>query len=65
MHSQSILAGMQEGDFLTSIDLMEAYLHIPILFEHRQFLRFCYGDVTVSTGPCHSTFPHPLGHSLK
>ncbi|XP_039217701.1 uncharacterized protein LOC120316322 [Crotalus tigris] len=27
---------------LCSVDLMEAYLHIPILPDHRRFLRFCY-----------------------
>lgn len=39
---QSILESIQEGDSLTSIDLMEAYLHIPILSAHQRFLRFCY-----------------------
>lgn len=34
------LAG--EGNFLVSIDLMEAYLHVPILPAHHQFLRFQY-----------------------
>lgn len=43
MHSlHSILGGIREGDFLASIDLTEAYLHVPIRLEHRQYLRFCY-----------------------
>lgn len=43
MHSlQTILGGVREGDFLMSIDLTEAYLHIPILPFHRQYLRFHY-----------------------
>lgn len=43
MHSlQTILGGIRHGDFLTSIDLTEAYLHIPILPQHRQFLHFSY-----------------------
>lgn len=43
MHSlQLILGGIRTGNFLTSIDLTEAYLHIPILASHQQFLRFCY-----------------------
>ncbi|XP_070805019.1 uncharacterized protein [Pituophis catenifer annectens] len=38
----SILQGIRPNDFLVSIDLMEAYLHIPILPKHRQYLRFSY-----------------------
>lgn len=40
---QSIAAALKRWDFLDSTDLMEAYLHIPILLRHRCFLRFCYG----------------------
>lgn len=29
-------------DFLASLDLQEAYLHVPILMAHRRFLRFCF-----------------------
>uniref|UniRef100_A0A2D4FC70 ribonuclease H n=1 Tax=Micrurus corallinus TaxID=54390 RepID=A0A2D4FC70_MICCO len=39
---QSILEGIREGDFLTSIDLMEAYRHVPILPFHQKYLRFGY-----------------------
>ncbi|XP_015682931.1 signal transducer and activator of transcription 5B-like, partial [Protobothrops mucrosquamatus] len=39
---KSILASIRKGDFLSSSDLTEAYLHIPILQEHRRFLRFAY-----------------------
>uniref|UniRef100_A0A2H6NK21 ribonuclease H n=1 Tax=Micrurus carvalhoi TaxID=3147026 RepID=A0A2H6NK21_9SAUR len=43
MHTlQSILLSVREGDFLASIDLTEAYLHIPIRPLHFKFLRFCY-----------------------
>lgn len=38
----SILACIRQGDLLTSIDLREAYLHVPIRPSHRRFLRFCY-----------------------
>ncbi|XP_039211541.1 exocyst complex component 3 isoform X1 [Crotalus tigris] len=38
----SILTSIRWGDLLTSIDLKEAYLHIPILPAHRRYLRFCY-----------------------
>lgn len=40
---RSIVASLQRGDYLTSVDLTEAYLHIPILEKHRKYLRFCYG----------------------
>ncbi|XP_058049789.1 uncharacterized protein LOC131203498 [Ahaetulla prasina] len=43
MHSlRSILTNVRKGDFLTSIDLTEAYLHVPINRKHRRFLRFFY-----------------------
>uniref|UniRef100_A0A2D4J0A8 ribonuclease H n=1 Tax=Micrurus lemniscatus lemniscatus TaxID=129467 RepID=A0A2D4J0A8_MICLE len=43
MHTlQSILVSVRQGDFLASIDLTEAYLHIPIRPSHFKFLRFCY-----------------------
>lgn len=43
MHSlQTILEFIWEGDFLSSVDLTEAYLHVPILPAHRKFLRFYY-----------------------
>ncbi|XP_013929465.1 PREDICTED: uncharacterized protein LOC106555206 [Thamnophis sirtalis] len=38
----SILESIQPNDLLSSIDLTEAYLHIPILPDHRKFLRFSY-----------------------
>lgn len=39
---QSILESIQEGNFLTFIDLTEAYLHIAILLSQWRFLRFHY-----------------------
>lgn len=30
---------------MTSLDLTEAYLHVPILHSHRRFLRFCVEGV--------------------
>nr|XP_056700756.1 tetratricopeptide repeat protein 39A [Euleptes europaea] len=39
---RSIMEALQVGQFLTSLDLKEAYLHIPIHPSHRRFLRFCY-----------------------
>lgn len=43
MHSlRSILGCIQQGDLMQSVDLKEAYLHVPIHLAHRQFLRFAY-----------------------
>lgn len=43
MHSlRSILAGVRRGDLLQSVDLREAYLHVPIHPDHRRYLRFEY-----------------------
>ncbi|XP_061478779.1 uncharacterized protein LOC133382992 [Rhineura floridana] len=39
----SITESLHEGDFLASIDLKEAYLHVPICIAHRKFLRFAFG----------------------
>ncbi|XP_061480325.1 uncharacterized protein LOC133383498 isoform X1 [Rhineura floridana] len=39
----SITESLHEGDFLASIDLKEAYLHVPICIAHRKFLRFTFG----------------------
>ncbi|XP_060542717.1 ligand-dependent nuclear receptor corepressor-like protein isoform X6 [Pantherophis guttatus] len=38
----SILESIRPSDFLSSIDLTEAYLHVPILPSHCQFLRFAF-----------------------
>ncbi|XP_029470567.1 uncharacterized protein LOC115098237 [Rhinatrema bivittatum] len=37
---RSVIAVVHEGEFLTSLDLTEAYLHIPILQDHQRYLRF-------------------------
>lgn len=42
---RSILKTIQKRDFLASLDLSEAYLHIPIRETHRKYFRFAYnGD---------------------
>lgn len=57
----SIMVVLQEGEYLSSINLSDAYLHIPICQEHRRYLRFSYGS---SRYPYHS-FPFRLGKSPK
>ncbi|KAM4037388.1 ELMO domain-containing protein 3 isoform 1-T2 [Anomaloglossus baeobatrachus] len=41
---RSVIASMSQGDFLASIDIKDAYLHVPIAPEHQRFLRFAIGD---------------------
>lgn len=41
---KSITEALQPGEFLASLDLKQAYLHIPILPAHRCYLRFCVGN---------------------
>ena len=37
----SVIQGLRGGDWLASIDLKDAYFHVPIHKGSRQFLRFC------------------------
>lgn len=41
---KSILDFIRLSDLMASIDLKEAYLHIPIRFSHRWFLHFFYAN---------------------
>uniref|UniRef100_A0A803K510 ribonuclease H n=1 Tax=Xenopus tropicalis TaxID=8364 RepID=A0A803K510_XENTR len=40
----TIKSMIRPGDWLASLDLKDAYLHIPIALEHQRFLRFCLKD---------------------
>ncbi|CAJ0929351.1 unnamed protein product [Ranitomeya imitator] len=37
---RSIIASMDKGEYLASIDIQDAYLHMPIAPAHQRFLRF-------------------------
>ncbi|CAJ0958249.1 unnamed protein product [Ranitomeya imitator] len=37
---RSVISSMERGEFLASIDIKDAYLHIPIFPSHQRFLRF-------------------------
>ncbi|CAJ0968537.1 unnamed protein product [Ranitomeya imitator] len=37
---RSVISSMEKGEFLASIDIKDAYLHIPIFPPHQRFLRF-------------------------
>lgn len=38
---KSVTDALQPGEFMTSLDLTETYLHVPIIPSHRRFLHFC------------------------
>jgi hypothetical protein len=42
---RSILRSVQQGQWLTSLDLKDAYFHIPIHLESRRYLRFLHQGV--------------------
>ncbi|KAG1139408.1 hypothetical protein G6F36_015952 [Rhizopus arrhizus] len=37
---QQVSLMVQPGDYMTSIDLSDAFLHLPVHPEHRRYLRF-------------------------
>ncbi|XP_066962241.1 uncharacterized protein [Macrobrachium rosenbergii] len=39
---QSVLASLHQGDWMVSIDLQDAYFHVPIHPDSRKFLRFVF-----------------------
>lgn len=41
---RSVVASLERGEFLASIDIRDAYLHIPIARSHQRFLRFAVGS---------------------
>lgn len=42
----SVLLSLRQGDWLTSIDLKDAYFHVPIHPSHRRYLRFQWQGAT-------------------
>lgn len=42
--SASILQLVSSGDWLASLDLKDAYFHVPVLPAHRPYLRFAFQD---------------------
>ncbi len=43
--AQSIMAAMRIGHWSTSLDLKDAFLHVPIAGKHRCYLRFMVGGI--------------------
>ena len=44
--SESIRASLRKGEWVTSIDLTDAYLHVPIHTQSQKYLRFHFQGVT-------------------
>ena len=42
---RSVIASVEKDDWMTSIDLKDAYLHVPMHPEFKQFLRFSFDGV--------------------
>lgn len=42
LRTVDVLRSVRHGDWFTSIDLRDAYFHVPIAPRHRQFLRFAF-----------------------
>ena len=42
-----VMEGLRKGDWTCSLDLKDAYLHIPMLHAHKKFLRFALGPGTL------------------
>ena len=41
---QKIIQTLHKGDWLASLDLKDAYFHVPIRNQHRPYLRFAFQD---------------------
>ncbi|KAK3102086.1 hypothetical protein FSP39_008630 [Pinctada imbricata] len=41
---RSIIQALEKGDWVASLDLKDAYLHVPVFPPHRKFLRFCINN---------------------
>ena len=42
--NRTILQSLKPGDWLASLDLKDAYFHVPIRPSHQHYLRFAYDD---------------------
>ena len=52
----TVLNLVKQGDWAISLDLKDAYMHIPIFKNHRKYLRFC-----VKNNPCLQFTALPFG----
>ena len=54
----TLLSMVRKGDFFTSIDLKDAFFHVPVARRHRKYLRFCL------QGECYQYTCLPFGYKL-
>ena len=57
--TRSLLAMVRRGDWFTSIDLKDAFFHVPVTTRHRKYLRFCL------EGECYQYTCLPFGYKLS
>ncbi|KAK5913620.1 hypothetical protein CgunFtcFv8_008136 [Champsocephalus gunnari] len=55
----SLLRLVRQNDWFTSVDLKDAYFHIPVYYPHRKYLRFTF------QGICYEYRVLPFGLSLS
>ena len=55
---RSVIRFVKPGDWLASIDLKDAYLHIPICPSHLKYLRFAFH------GDCYQLSVLPFGLNI-
>ncbi|KAK5935335.1 hypothetical protein CgunFtcFv8_020704 [Champsocephalus gunnari] len=55
----SLLRLVRQNDWFTSVDLKDAYFHIPVYYPHRKYLRFAF------QGVCYEYRVLPFGLSLS
>ena len=56
---RNIVLAVREGEWMASLDLKDAYFHVPIIPQHRKFLRFCV------QGRCYQYRVLPFGLSTS
>ncbi len=61
--ARSIRGTIQQGDWAVSIDLRDAYLHVPMRPSSRKYLRFRWQDKLISSLFCRSEFQQPRRYS--
>ena len=57
--ADSLMRSLRQGDWWTSVDLRDAYFHVPIYAPHRKFLRFGF------EGKLYEYLVLPFGMSLS
>ena len=60
---QSVLLLVHQGDWVTSIDLREAYLQVPVLPASRHFFASCSGTLSTNSKRCALASPRLLRSS--